>query len=97
MAYALVLAFDDVSEDQYWAVNEKLGIQRDSTDGYPSGLIVHTGGPTPTGWVVSEVWDRKASQETFMADRLGAALAASGVPAPSQIIETATVNFQQLA
>jgi hypothetical protein len=94
MAYVVVLAFEGVTEDQYWSVNEKLGIGRDGKGDYPPGLVVHTGGPTPTGWLVSEVWDAKASQEAFMAGRLGAALGAAGLPAPSQVLDTDTVNFQ---
>lgn len=96
MAYGLVLAFDGVGEEEYWSVNEKLGIGRDGEGNYPPGLLTHVGGPTPRGWVVIELWDAKSSQETFMAERLGAALAASGVPAPAQIIETNAVNAQQL-
>jgi hypothetical protein len=96
MAYALVLAFEGVGEADYWKVNENLGIARDSQDGYPDGLLMHCGGPTPTGWVVSELWDTKASQEAFMASRLGAALGQAGVPEPAQIIETSPVNLQQL-
>jgi hypothetical protein len=96
MAYGLVLVFDGVDEDKYWAVNEKLGIGRDGKGDYPPGLLTHVGGPTPTGWVVIELWDTKSSQEQFMASRLGAALEAAGVPAPSQVIETGAVNAQQL-
>ena len=96
MAYGLVLVFEDVNEDHYWSVNDKIGVDRDGNGTYPPGLIVHTGGPTPTGWVVMEVWDSKDSQTAFMASQLGQALQESGVPAPSQVIETDTVNFQQL-
>lgn len=96
MAYGLVLVFEGVGEDQYWAVNEKMGIDRTGKGDYPSGLIVHSGGPTPTGWVVSEVWDAKDSQVAFMETRLGPALQSVGVPPPSQVIETDTVNLQQL-
>ena len=96
MAYGLVLVFEGVGEEQYWSVNEKLGISRDNQDNYPAGLIVHAGGPTPTGWVVTEVWDAKASQVDFMESRLMEALQSAGVPAPAQVIDTDTVNFQQL-
>lgn len=94
MAYGIVLVFENVTEEQYWAVNAALGIGRDGKGGYPAGMLVHTGGPTPTGWVVSEVWDAKASQDAFMHSRLGAALGKAQVPPPSQVIETETVNFQ---
>jgi hypothetical protein len=95
MAYGLMLAFENVNEDHYWAVNEKLGIGRDGKGDYPKGLISHLGGPTANGWVVMEVWQSKADQEAFMATRLGAALGAAGVPAPAQLIETNAVNSQQ--
>lgn len=94
MAYGLTLVFEGVGEADYWTVNEKLGIARDSTTGYPDGLLVHTAGPTPTGWVVSELWDEKATQQTFMETRLGAALAAAGVAPPAQVIETEPVNVR---
>jgi len=97
MAYGIVLRFEDVNEGHYWSVNEKLGIDRDGKGDYPNGLLTHAGGPTPDGWVVIELWDTKASQEAWMAGRLGAALAAAGVPAPVQVIETDTVNDQHFA
>ncbi len=96
MAYGLTLVFEGVGENEYWAVNEKLGINRDGNGDYPKGLVTHLGGPTPNGWVVMEVWESKASQEEFMATRLGAALGAAGVPAPAQLIETNAVNVRQL-
>jgi hypothetical protein len=94
MAYGIVLAFEGVGADQYWGVNEKLGINPDGTGDWPNGLRSHAGGPTAAGWVVCEVWDSKADQEAFMASRLGAALGEVGVPAPSQIIESDLVNYQ---
>jgi hypothetical protein len=94
MAYAITLVFDGVDERQYRAVNEKLGIDAEGEGDYPAGLLVHAGGPRPGGWVVTEVWDSKAAQESFMAGRLGAALGAVGVPAPAQVIDTEAVNFQ---
>ena len=92
MAYALVLSFDGVGEAQYWAVNERLGIHRDGSGAWPRGLLSHVGGPTPKGWVVSEIWDAKSTQEAFMKSHLGAALAAAKVPPPSQVIETVPVS-----
>jgi hypothetical protein len=94
MAYAIVLAFDGVGADQYWAVNEKLGINADGTGDWPDGILSHAGGPTATGWVVAEVWNSKADHEAFMASRLGAALGEVGLPEPSEVIESELVNFQ---
>ena len=96
MAYAIVLVFEGVGEDKYWAVNEKLGIGRDGKGNYPPGLLVHTGGPTPTGWMVTEVWDAKQSQTAFMEGRLGQALRAVGLPPPAHVFDSNTVNYQKL-
>jgi len=94
VSYGIVIAFEGVDADQYWAVNEKLGINPDGTGDWPAGIVSHAGGPTTTGWVVAEIWNSKADQEAFMASRLGPALAEVGLPAPSQIIESELVNYQ---
>lgn len=94
MSYGIVLSFEGVGADQYWAVNDKLGINRDGSGDWPKGLRSHAGGPTATGWVVCEVWDSKADQEAFMGSRLGSALAEVGVPAPSQVIESDLANYR---
>ena len=96
MSYAIVLVFEGVSEADYWKVNENLGINRDGSGDWPDGIKSHAAGPTPSGWVVVEKWETKAAQEAFMASRLGAAIAAAGLPAPAQIIETNTVNDKHI-
>jgi len=93
MSYGIVLVFEGVGADQYWAVNDRLGIKPDGTGDWPAGILSHTGGPTATGWIVTEVWNSKADQEAFMASRLGPALGAVGLPAPSQVIESELVNY----
>ena len=94
MAYAITFTFEngDVGEAQYWAVNAKLGIDRDGNGDWPKGLIIHTGGPLPEGWIVSEVWESKADQEAWMANQLGPALGQVGVPAPTRLYETQPVQ-----
>jgi hypothetical protein len=92
MPYGIVLVFDGVGADQYWAVNDKLGIKPDGTGDWPDGMLSHVGGPTETGWVVAEVWNSKAEQESFMGSRLGAALGEVGLPQPAQVIESELVN-----
>ncbi len=92
MSYGIALVFEGVSEADYWAVNSKLGIGRDGSGEWPDGMKSHVGGPTPNGWVVMEIWESKGAQEAFMASRLGAALGEVGLPAPTQIIDTDTVN-----
>jgi hypothetical protein len=84
----LILEFEGVGLDQYAAVNERLGIDMNSGQGdWPAGLISHTGGAKPGGWVVVEIWDSKESQERFMNERLGRALQEGGITAPPARVE----------
>ena len=92
MSYAIVLVFEGVTEEDYWRVNDILGVNRDGTGDWPDGMKSHAGGPTENGWLVIEKWESKESHEAFMASRLGAAIAAAGVPAPVHIFETNTIN-----
>jgi hypothetical protein len=94
MAYGVILRFEGVGEDQYWAVNERLGIDRNGEGDYPDGILHHAGGATEDGWVVFEVWESKGAQEAFMAGKLGEALAAEQLPQPVQVIEADVVNHQ---
>jgi hypothetical protein len=95
MAYGIVLEFTNVDVKQYDAVNGKLGLDMSNGTGdWPEGLLSHAAGPLPTGWVVSEVWESKSAHEAFMAGRLGAALAAVGVPAPARVTDTDLVSFR---
>ncbi len=83
MAEALILEFDGVTLAEYEAVNSRLGIDMASGSGdWPDGLTYHAGAAKAGGWVVFEVWESKAAQERFMADRLGRALAEGGISGP---------------
>jgi len=83
MAEGLILEFDGVGRSEYDAVNNELGLEQGD---WPAGLLFHAGGSKPGGWVVFEVWDSQESQERFMSERLGAALAAGGITsAPSRV------------
>ena len=94
MAYGIVLEFTGVSEKDYRAVNEQLGIDPDKGTGdWPAGLTSHAGGTTPEGLCVVEIWESKAQQEAFMANRLGAALGVVGLPAPSRVTELDIVGY----
>jgi hypothetical protein len=97
MSYAIVIRFEGVTEADYWAVNDTLGMNRDGTGDWPEGMRSHAAGPTDNGWVVVEKWESKEAQEAFMAGRLGAALSTVKVSAPVQIIETNTVNDHHVA
>lgn len=95
MAYGIVLEFgSDVTRAQYDAVNEKLGLDPAAKSGdWPKGLKSHAGGTTAGGFCVFEVWDSKAEQEAWMGGRLGAALGAVGVSAPTRVTELDITGF----
>jgi len=94
MPYGIVLEFTGVGEAEYRAVNEKLGIDPDTGKGdWPKGLTSHTGGTTPTGLCVVEVWESKADQEAFMGGRLGKALGEVGLPQPERVTEIDVVGY----
>jgi hypothetical protein len=97
MSFTIVIAFDGVTEADYWKVNELLGINRDGSGGWPDGLRSHAAGPTSDGWVVVEKWESEEAQQAFLVGRLGAAIEAAGLPAPSQIIGTVTVNDHHIS
>ncbi len=96
MAFGIVLEFENVGKAQYDAVNEKLGIDMAAGTGpWPEGLLSHAGGTTSaTGFCVFEVWASKAQQEEWIGGRLGAALAAVGVPAPVRVTELDITGFR---
>jgi hypothetical protein len=85
MAEALILEFTGTRE-QYDAVNKALGINMETGEGnWPAGMLSHTGAIGGDSLVVFEVWDSVASQEAFMASRLGAALGQVGVSEPRRV------------
>ena len=81
MAAALILEFEGVTEKEYRAVNDALGIDPTTGAGdWPDGLVSHSGGLNDDGHlVVMEVWDSPEHQARFMEGRLGEALAKGGV------------------
>ena len=94
MAYGVVLLFEGVSEEQYWAVNARMGIDEEGSTGWPDALISHTAALTDTGLAVSEIWESKDDQERFLAERLGPALEGAQVEPPAQVIELDVFNYQ---
>lgn len=100
MAYGLIYEFpNSVGAREYDAVNEQLGIDgSDPKSAWPEGILTHTSGTTSEGvfWLY-EVWESKAKQEAFMTSRLGPALGAVGVPAPTQVVELDLINHQVLS
>jgi hypothetical protein len=83
----LIMEFDGDAET-YERVTALLGIDVASGEGeWPAGLLFHSGGAKPGGWIVSEVWASQEDQERFMAERLGPALREAGVDDPPSRVE----------
>jgi hypothetical protein len=84
VAAAVILEFEGVTADEYYAVNAALGVNADTGEGdWPDGLVSHAAGINENGrFVVLEVWDTPEHQARFMEERLGAALAEGGVTNP---------------
>lgn len=83
MAVGLIFEFDGPGEADYTKVNEQLGIDMQSGRGaWPPGLLSHAAGMTDSGkFCVFEVWESREAQNRFMQERLGAAIARSGMTA----------------
>src|ERR1700704_5559455 len=94
MAYGIVYEFTGIGKEESDSVNEKPGIDMGAGTGdWPKGLTSHTGGTTPTGLFVIEVWDSKSDHEAWMAGRLGEALGALGIPAPIRVSDLDIVGY----
>jgi hypothetical protein len=87
MSEGLILEFpSNVDEQSYDAIGAELGLDMRTGEGdWPAGLESHVAGPSDGGWFVIEVWESKAAQDTFMANRLSPALQAAGQPPPSRV------------
>lgn len=87
MAEALLFEFNDVTVDQYNAVNAALGTDPATGAGdWPAGLLSHSAGTSAGGgFMVFEVWDSRQTQEAWMASTLGPALGKIGVSEPSRV------------
>ena len=82
MSEGLILQFPGVGEREYDAVNAQLSFDPKTGRGdWPIGLMSHSAGASNGSWVVTEIWDSKASQAAFMHDQLGPALA--NMPEPT--------------
>lgn len=84
MAVQVILEFEGVTTDEYYAVNRELGINETTGEGdWPEGLITHAAGLDNDGdLVVVEVWDTAEHQRAFLESRLGAALVKGGITGP---------------
>ena len=99
MAEGVILKFAGIGRAEYEDVNGKLGIDAATGAGdWPDGLLVPAAGTAEDDgrFVVTEVWESREAQATFMEARLGAALAAAGVTAVPEITWVPLLAFHSL-
>jgi hypothetical protein len=77
MSYASITVAEDLTIEDYWAIDAQLGTDR------AEGLISEAAGSTDVGLHVITVWESKAHHERFITERLVPAFQAAGVrPGP---------------
>ena len=95
MAELLILRFEGAGPAEYEAVNKELGIDMDDPNAdWPAGLTMHAAGNDDGGdFVVTEVWASRQDQESFMRQRLGAALTAGGITSPPEVTWVSLLKY----
>ena len=82
MAMGHVLEFPGGSMALYDAVTKELGIKGDQ--GWPSGLLTHSAGPTADGFIVMESWESEDVWSKFFESTLQPAFQkVGGIPQPN--------------
>ena len=83
MAIAFVQDVEGGNQELYDKIQEKLGARENP----PPGLIIHTAGPTATGWRVVDVWESEEALQKFRDGRLMPAIreAVGELPSPPKI------------
>jgi hypothetical protein len=96
MAELLILRFEGAGRTEYEAVNKELGIDMDDPNAdWPPGLTMHAAGNDDDGgFVVTEVWASRHDQESFLQQRLGAALAAGGITSPPEVTWVSLLEYR---
>jgi hypothetical protein len=83
MAVAVVMDFNGATLEQYDRTIEKMGFTRGGAGG-PGGLF-HWVAATPTGIIVTDVWESKEQFDKFAQEQIGPITAEVGFPGPPEI------------
>ena len=78
MAVAMLLEWPGADEEAYLSLLRAL----DLGDVMFSGAVLHLAGPTDGGWRAVDVWDSSEAFARFRSEKLDAAMAQAGLPAP---------------
>ncbi|NUR27485.1 MAG: hypothetical protein HOV83_16850 [Catenulispora sp.] len=83
MAIIITFDFPGATQEQYEQVTNEMtggrGVVAKSSDWPVEGLILHTTGPSPTGWFVCDVWESEEAFQRF-GEKLAPLLVAAGMP-----------------
>jgi hypothetical protein len=94
MAIGLRLKFEGGTQEQYEAVNAKMGV----ADNPPDGLVFHAAGPIEDGWGIIDFWESREMFDSFLGGRLGQAIQELGddaLPGPPDVKEFPVHNIIQ--
>jgi hypothetical protein len=83
MAIGLRIALPGVQAEEFDRIDGAI----DVAGNHPDGLIFSASGPTEDGWRVLDFWESRAQFDTFAAERIGPAVAASGASVQPEITE----------
>jgi hypothetical protein len=84
MSILLLMDAPGASVEAYDRTNELMGIRGDADA--PEGLLSHCCGVDDTGLLVADVWESEAALNRFFEERLGAALAQTGLQTTPRIL-----------
>jgi len=83
MAVGIRITLPGVEAEEF----DKVDALIDAANNPPDGLIFSASGPTEDGWRVLDFWESRAHFDTFAAERIGPAVARSGVSGQPDITE----------
>jgi hypothetical protein len=66
MAIGMLLEIPGGTKEQYEEMNRKMFGDEDPTPEAIHGCLVHTAGPSTTGWRIFDVWESTADLDRFM-------------------------------
>lgn len=83
MSIIMVVDYPGVTQAQYEQVTNNLtggrGLVKKPSDWPVPGLISHAAGPSPSGWLVTDVWESKEAFQRF-GEKLKPLLQEAGIP-----------------
>jgi hypothetical protein len=83
MAVGISITLPGVGVEEFDRVDAVIDVRGN----HPDGLIFSASGPVDGGWRVIDLWESRAHFDAFAAERIGPAVAATGVSVQPDIAE----------